>query len=191
MISKWTLPTSLELNGVGFSIRTDYRDILTILQAFNDPDLPDEAKYMVMLQILYEDDIPEDLIEEAVKKGVAFIDMGNEEDVNHPQPRVMDWEQDASMIVSAINKVAGCEIRAFQYLHWWTFLGYYMEIGEGIFSQVINIRTKRAKGQKLEKWERDFERENKEIVRLKKAVSEEEQALINEEKAAVAALFGE
>ena len=48
-----------------------------------------------------------------------------------------------------------------QYLHWWTFLGAYMEIGESLFSQILSVRMKKAKGKKLEDWEREFYKENK------------------------------
>ena len=64
-------------------------------------------------------------------------------------------------------------------MHWWTFLGYFSEIGEGLFSQVINIRTKKSKGKKLEKWEREFYNEHKEMIDLKRVISAEEQAEID------------
>ena len=186
----WTLPTSLDIGGVGFSIRSDFRDILTILKAYNDPDLPDDAKHIVMLQILYEDyeKITEDDVVEAIEKGIDFIDQGKKED--HPRPPVMDWESDADIIVPAINKVAGCEVRSLPYLHWWTFLGYYMEIGEGLFANVLNIRSKKMKGEKLEKWEKEFERDNKDLIVLKRQESEEEKELRAAEKAALDKLLG-
>ena len=53
--------------------------------------------------------------------------------------------------------------------------GYFMEIEDGMFSQVISIRQKKARGKKLEKWEKDFERNNAELVKLKKVVSVEQQ----------------
>ena len=95
------------------------------------------------------------------------------------------WEQDAGMIVPAVNRVAGCEVRALPYLHWWTFLGYYMEIGDGLFAQVLNIRQKKSKGKKLEKWEKEFYRENKKIIDLKKEAKRPEQ-----ETEELRALFG-
>jgi hypothetical protein len=64
-----------------------------------------------------------------------------------------------------------------------------MEIGDSLFSQVVNIRYKRAHGQKLEKWEKDFERENKNIVRLKKRLTDEEQAEYDAEIAALKELI--
>ena len=63
-----------------------------------------------------------------------------------------------------------------QYLHWWTFLGAYMEIGESLFSQILNVRIKKAKGKKLDDWERDFYKENKNLIDLDVKYTEEEQA---------------
>lgn len=71
------------------------------------------------------------------------------------------------------------EVRSVPYLHWWTFMGYFMEIGDGLVSQVWAIRQKRSKGKKLEKWEKEFERSNPELVKLKKVYSEKQQKEIN------------
>lgn len=186
----WQLPESLKIGDSFFRIRTDYRDILKIFDAYNDPDLPMDAKTYVMMKIIYPDfeKIPENLIQEAADKAVEFINNGQADD-GKKKPRLMDWEQDADILIPAINKVAGREIRAVDYIHWWTFLGYYMEIGDSLFSQVVNIRYKRAHGQKLEKWEKDFERENKNIVRLKKRLTDEEQAEYDAEIAALKELI--
>ena len=92
------------------------------------------------------------------------------------KPRLMDWEQDGDMIVPAVNKVAGKEIRAVPYMHWWTFFGYFMESGECLFNTVVGIRSKKAKGEKLDKWEKKFYQENKNIIDIKTRLSDEEQA---------------
>lgn len=175
-MSAWDLPVSLEIGGTGFSIRTDFRDILYILECFNNPNYLDEAKQLIMLEVLYKDykDIPVERYEEALTKAKEFIDMGMAEDKNKRKPTLMDWEQDAPLIIPGINKVLGQEVRSLPYLHWWTFLSAYMEIGEGIFSSVINIRQKKSKGKKLEKYEQEFYKENKHIIDLKRKESDEE-----------------
>lgn len=160
------LPTSLEVNGKQYDIRTDYRDCLLIMQAFNDVDLTDYDKLQITIQILY-CEIPED-IEEAYNKAIWFLDCGDT--VNKPYSRkpLYDFEQDEQMIFSAINKVADKEVRAVEYMHWWTFIGYFSEIGESQFSTVVHIRDKKQKGKKLEKWEQDYYRNNKDIIDLKR-----------------------
>lgn len=183
------LPRMLCVNGIEYDIRTDFRDILKIVAAFSDPDLEDNEKVYVCLFILYEDfnAIPRCDYEEAFKEAIRFIDHsvdGGED--GRTTPRVMDWEQDEAILFPAINKVAGFETRSAEYVHWWTFMGYYMEISEGVFSNVLSIRLKKAKGKKLEKWEREFWNSNKGICALKTKLSEEEQA----EKDRLNALLG-
>jgi hypothetical protein len=92
----------------------------------------------------------------------------------------MDWEQDAPLIMPAINKVAGREVRAVEYMHWWTFLGLYMEIGESQFATVINIRQKLQKKKPLEKHEKEYYRQNKAVVDLKKKISSEDLDALDE-----------
>jgi len=174
------LPTTLKINGVDRAIRSDFRVALLIFQAYNDPELSDLEKTWVMLDCLYEnlEDIPSEDIEEACKQAVWFLDGGMvHEDSNYKKSKkVIDWEQDEQMIFSAVNKVAGKETRAAEYVHWWTFLGYFNEIGEGLLTAVINIRQKKNKGKKLEKYEQEFYRENKALIDIKKRLSAEEQA---------------
>lgn len=171
----WELPTSIVVGGISYDIRTDFRAILDILKTFNDPDYENDEKWIVALTILFInfDDMPPNDYEEAMEKTIEFIDMGIKDD-GKQKPHTMDWEQDAPVIIPSINRVLGKEIRAMQYLHWWTFLGAYMEIGESLFSQILNIRLKKAKGQKLEKWEREFYKENKTLIDLDVKYSSEE-----------------
>lgn len=119
--------------------------------------------------------LPADDYEEAFQAAAHFIDCGRDwQDSPKKSPRVMDWEQDKSILFPAINKAAGLEVRTVPYMHWWTFMGYYMEISEGVFSTILSLRQKRAKGKKLEKWEQEFWQQNKDICVLKKRLSQEE-----------------
>lgn len=192
----WKLPTSLHVGGTNYKIRTDYRVILDILAAMNDPDILDPGmtedekqaeKVLTMLQILYIDfdRMPPSDWKEASEKACEFIDCGIRDD-GTPKPRLMDWEQDAPIIVPAVNKVCNFDIRSVKYMHWWTFFGYYMEIGECMLSTVVSIRDKKRRGKKLEKWEQEFYRNNKHIVdlRIKKTERSEE------EKEELRKLFG-
>lgn len=171
------LPTSLKVNEKEYKIRSDFRVALLIFEAFNDPNLNDHEKILVCVNCLFED-VPDD-ITEAYKSAVQYLNGGETERASVNKRKVFDWKQDEKIIFSAVNKVAGKEVRLEKYMHWWTFLGYFSEIGEGLFSQVVNIRIKRSKGRKLEKYEQEFYRENKEIIDLKKTYSDDEQAEIN------------
>lgn len=177
------LPTRLDVNGKSYAIRTDMKDVLKILQAFGDPELKDEEKVYICLVILYRDfdEMPQSDYEAAYKAAAEFIDCGlhSGTDKGRPTPRTMDWEQDAPILFPAINRVAGCEVRSIPHLHWWTFMGYFMEIHDGTFAQVMALRSKKAKGKKLEKWEREFWGANKDLCVLKVKRSAEEQAEID------------
>ena len=175
MIGK--LPTTLDIDEKEYKIRTDYRIVLTIFEAFNDVELKDNEKIYVMLELLYEK--KPDNLEEAIKQANWFLDGGKQYEEFNKTKKVMDWEQDESIIFSAVNKVAGCETREKEYIHWWTFLGYFSEIGEGLFSTVINIRQKKNRGKKLEKYEQEFYRNNKQLIDLKQKYTTEEQTEID------------
>ena len=183
MGNAWSFPTSLNVGGVDYEIRTDYSAVLDLFTALNDPELQNESEELTayaqtqcILQIMFPqcDDIPEEHIQEALQKVSEFIDMGIRDE--QKKPKTMDWEQDAPIIIPAVNKVLNTEIRAQNYIHWWTFLGAYMEIGESLFSNVVSIRQKKAKGQPLDKWEKEFYKENKTLIDLKEKYTEEELA---------------
>lgn len=190
------LPEYLVVGAVDYPIRFDYRNVLQVFEAFQDPELSQEEKWIVAIYLMFEDflcadDVFEAVengfdIEEAVKQIVWFISAGKEQGESKELP-VYDWAQDEQMIFSAVNKVAGRETRAEDYIHWWTFLGYFNEIGEGDFSFVVGIRNKLNQGKKLEKYEREYLSKHKDIVRIRKRLTEEEkkeeeayQALLDE-----------
>ena len=173
-MNAYYLPNSLSIGGQKYALRSDFRAVLDVLIAFNDPELDDYAKQRVMLEILLPEwqNIPREHLQEACTKLVQFIDCGQKDD-GKDHPRVIDWEHDAGIIIPAVNSVAHTEIRAVPHLHWWTFFGYFMEIRESLFSNVLSIRQKKAKGKKLEKWEQDFYKENRAIIDFKTPDTEE------------------
>ena len=197
MVNHWELPTSISVNNTEYAIRTDYRAVMDILTAFSDKEMLGESedetniiRALLILNILFVDEVKPEDQNEAIKKAIEFIDMGIESSRDVKKPTLMDWEQDAPLIIPAINKVLGREIRADKYMHWWTFLSAYMEIGECSFTHIINIRDKKAKGKKLEKWELEYIQEHKDIVLLREKFTEKEQLEREAEKNAVNELLG-
>jgi hypothetical protein len=174
MMDAYDLPTSLTIGEVDYSIRFGWRAVMDIFAALNDPDLDEEMKTEAMCSILYPDwlQIPLRHRQEAIQKACDFLDCGVKPDGKH-RPRTMDWTQDAALIIPAVNAVANREIRMDPNIHWWTFFGWYMAVGEGLFASVLHIRQKKAKGKKLEKHEEEFYRDNRHLIELRKAESEE------------------
>ena len=183
----YDLPRFVEFGGKRWSIRTDFRDVLTILEAFDDPNLTDAEKAFVCLHNLYRDfgKISQEQAQAAFDAALRFIDRGQEP--GKPGPRTMDWTQDAPIIFPAVNAVAGCEVRSKKYLHWWTFCGYFMEIKDSTCATVFALRNKKAKRKKLEKWEKDYWNENADLCRLKTRLTDAEK---EEEERAKALLGG-
>ena len=180
------LPTSLDVGGKSWAINSDFRDVLRTLTAFEDPDVSDEEKAFICLHNTYPDldDMPRGDLQAAFDAAVAFIDHGSV-DSGRPSPRTMDWTQDANLIFPAVNKVAGLEVRGVEYMHWWTFMGYFMEIKDTTYATILGLRGKKARGKKLEKDEKEFWNHNRGICELKKRYTEEEIAEIERLKALV------
>lgn len=165
----YELPISIEVNGREYKIRNraDYRMILSCFDALNDEELTPYERTMAALIIFYEDfneldDVADwkDL-DEGIQKMYDFFNCNQPEiKQSHNSYNLIDWNADANLICSAINVVAQKEIRAEKYMHWFTFFGYYMAIGECVLTSIITIRYKIASGTKLEKHEQKFKEEN-------------------------------
>lgn len=163
------IPISLEVGGEQLSIRNngDYRVVLDCFSALNDVELTKEERVYSALIIFYEKfNTLEDLtafsnLNEAVKKMYWFFNCGDDKGVGAKKHRkLIDWEGDSQLIASAVNKVANTEIRALPYLHWWTFMGYYLAIGESPLATIVGIRSKISENKKLEKYEQKFKNDN-------------------------------
>ena len=159
----WDLPVSVEIDGKKHKIREscDYRVVLDVICALNDDDLTDEQKVKCALFIFYDDAEQIQDFETAIKEMFRIINNGEEESCGGNSVKLMDWEHDFQQIAPPISRVLGYDIRTpNKYVHWYTFLGGYMEIGECTFSTIISIRKKRYGGKKLEKWEEEYIKEH-------------------------------
>lgn len=177
----YELPTSLEICGTDYAIRSDYRVALDALTIFADCELSREQMLLAALDIFYPDFItmPNEHLQEATEKMIWFLDCGDEGD-NRKRPKLMDWEQDFQYIVAPINRVVGCEIRSLSYLHWWSFISAYYEIGDCMFAHIVRIRKLKSQGKQLDKTDREFYRDNRRMIDLKHKYSESEKALLSE-----------
>lgn len=179
----YSLPTSVEIDGVECEFNSDYRDILYIFKALNDPDLLDSERILVALNLFYTDKCYTINIESAVKEMFNFISQSSGEEkhsnTEHPKP-LYDWEQDFNIIIAPINRILGYDVRGKDYIHWWTFLSAFMEIGECTFSTYVAIRDKLNRGKKLEKYEEKILKDNRDKVILKQKVDSATQSLMDE-----------
>ena len=142
--------------------------VLDCFAILNDVELTDSERKLACLLVFIQDfntledvlSISEDELALLINNIFLFFNCGQSDTGPRMNYRVIDWEQDSQLISAAVNKVAGKEIRAEQYIHWWTFMGYFNTIGEGALSTIVGIRNKIARGKPLEKHERVFRMEN-------------------------------
>ena len=176
----YDLPTTAEICGKKYEIRSDYRAALDILTCLTDPELTPEERTIVALDIFYPDmtSIPENALQAAIDYMVWFLNCGDEGD-NRKRPKLMDWEQDFQYIVAPINRVIGQEVRAMPYLHFWTFISAYYELGDCMFAQIVRIRNLKAKGKKLDKADQEFYRENRRLIDIKQKYTEADDLAIS------------
>lgn len=182
----YSLQTTISVNQASFGItdKGDFRMVLDCFRALNDDELSDTEKMYACLIIFYEDinDIEDldkyaDYIEELQTEMMKFFNGGEDEPQGAKSNyRLIDWDKDSNLICSAINNVANTEIRTLEYLHWWTFLGYYLAVGECALSTVVNIRQKIAKDIKLEDYEKKFRKENPEYFNIDLRSAEQKEA---------------
>lgn len=164
------LPVTLNIGGVDYEIYTDFRSIITILCAYNDPEIPAQTANYVLINNLFVCDISEITdYEEALKQAIWFVDGGKEYKEPENSPKLMDWEQDYDFIISAVDKNLNTAetVLDLEYMHWWTFLRKFSERKETRLDTLIGIREKLIKGEKLDKHEKEILRENRDIIILK------------------------
>lgn len=173
------LPTTLTVGGEEYAIRSDYRAALDIFLALTDAELDDYNRAMEALEILYVDEIPQEHLQEALEKCFWYL-RGGEDERQSKHGRLVSWTQDFNIIASPISKNVGQDIRGMEYLHWWSFLSAYMSIGDCLFAQVVRIRDLKARGKKLDKLDREFYRQNRDLIDIKIEETEAEKQILKD-----------
>jgi len=173
----YSLQTSVQIGQASFEIRNkgDFRMVLDCFSALNDEELNVPERIYAALIIFYKDfndlsdivKVDEETLPELQKAMMRFFNGGQDTQENKTSNfKLFDWDKDSNLICAAINNVAKQEVRALDYLHWWTFLGYYMSVSDSLLTTVISIRYKMAHHEKLEKHERKFKAENPEYFNI-------------------------
>ena len=165
----YEIPTTITVNEQEYPIRCngDYRMVLDCFSCLNDVELTEQERGIACLMIFYEDfneiedfaGVPSETITELTQKMYKFFEC-EENPVHTTQFKLLDWKKDSQLIASAVNKVAQTEVRSVEYMHWWTFMGYFSEVGESVLSLVVGIRNKIKRSKKLAKYEAEFKKNN-------------------------------
>ena len=185
----YSLPTKTNIGGKAYNIskQGDYRMVIDCFKALNDCELSQSFRYIAALMIFYEDinsieDVKKLTSEEyanLINGMFDFFNAGQTTAGIQSRHKLIDWNADSQLICAAVNNAAKMEVRSVEYMHWWTFLGHYMSVGDSLLATVVGIRDKIAHGKKLEKYEEKFKKDNPHYFNWEMRTAEE----IAEEKA--------
>lgn len=142
-------PTSVEINGKEYALNTDFRVGLKCILAWEDPELTAREKTLVMLRLLYKE-IPPDT-QKACELAVYFLNCGEEKDdgeaAESPVRRVYSFTKDAKYIYSAIRQTHGIDLETVEYLHWWKFCYFFLDLDpDCMFQQMLHLRQQKQRG---------------------------------------------
>lgn len=147
-------PTKIKVNDKILKINSDFRNCLKIIEAFEDEELFDEEKILILLKRLYVDEIENEDIEDAYKKGIKFLDLGEESKNEITNKRIYTFTKDSNYIYTGIRQAHNIDLNSIDYLHWWNFVYLFLDIGqECMFNQIIYYRRRKNEG-KLTKEEK-------------------------------------
>lgn len=148
-------PTKIKVNNKILSINSDFRNCIKIIEAFEDEDLFDEEKYLILIKRLYVDEVEDDCLQEAIIKGIKFLDLGEENKNNEENvKRLYSFTKDDNYIYTGIRQSHNIDLNSIDYLHWWNFVYLFLDIGQDcMFNQLVYYRKRKNEG-KLTKEER-------------------------------------
>ena len=167
----WQLPKQATIGGKTYGIYADFRDVLQMVGYLDDPALPVWLRWKIALRLFYDAPIPYEHQKEAMEYLEEFLCCGRQ---GTQSAKRLDWKLDSDLILSDVNKVACCEIRQLPFVHWWTFMAWFHAIGPGQLSTVVGIRDKLARGIKLESWEQEYYRQNRDRIQMRQPLSAQE-----------------
>ena len=139
-----TLPVAVEIEGKEFAINTDFRECLKVVMAFEDDEITNFEKQMILLQVMYP--VRPDDTEKAIEMAVKFLDGGIEsglEQSDEKPVRLFSWAKDANYIFAAFKQTHGIDLDIEKDMHWWKFVALFMDLGsETFFQNLIGLRKR-------------------------------------------------
>lgn len=141
-------PKKIRIKDKIYKINSDFRNCIKIIQAFEDEELYDEEKYLILIKRLYVEEIPTEYLEEAIIKGIKFLDLGEESEKNEENiKRLYSFSKDNTYIYTGIRQSHNIDLNSIGYLHWWNFVYLFLDIGQDcMFNQLIYYRQRKNEG---------------------------------------------
>ena len=141
------LPTKVEIDGIEYNINTDFRYWINYTLLLEDNSFTEEEKILTILQLVFVDNIPENL-QEAFEKIKWFYNCGEEIKSNVSKPigkskndKIFDYEYDANYIYSAFMTQYHIDLQDIN-LHWWKFQALFKALDDNLlFSKIQKYRA--------------------------------------------------
>lgn len=156
-------PEAVRVSGEVYSIRSDFKTALRIMQAFEDENLTALEKQAVMIDLLFPN-VPPDLYG-AQKAALKFLDCGKTRDAEKAAGRVYSFTKDGQFIYSAFLQTYGVDLQTAD-MHWWKFVAMFNDLSEDTtFEKIRMLRDRHNRG-RLTKEERAVWFECRELLDL-------------------------
>lgn len=141
-------PTKIKVNNKILNINSDFRNCIKIIEAFEDDELFDEEKYLILIKQLYIDEVENEDLEEAIRKGIKFLDLGEENESGEENvKRLYSFSKDDNYIYTGIRQSHNIDLNSIEYLHWWNFVYLFLDIGQDcMFNQLVYYRKRKNEG---------------------------------------------
>ena len=167
------LPIGLEIDGIEYNINTDFRYWINYTLVLQDDTLTEEEKILTILQLVFIDNIPENL-QEAFEKIKWFYNCGEEIRASNSKPigenkaeKIFNYEHDANYIYSAFMTQYHIDLQDVD-LHWWKFQSLFRALDDNLlFSKIKKYRAIDLKDIKDSK-EKAFYKKMKKLYALPK-----------------------
>ena len=103
----FSLPSTVEIAGQSYPVRTDYRVILEILVMLDDPDLTDGDKTEALIRMFYVNRPSDE--ENALAAFIGFVDPRSQRRAQRSgsSSHIIDWSQDFDLMVAPVNHILG------------------------------------------------------------------------------------
>lgn len=143
------LPTAVVVGGQPRQVRWQWRPCMRILTAWEDGALTEGEKQQLTLELFYPQ-LPEPPHRvEALEQAVRFLNGGQTAVAGNGeagQERLYSFTQDGPFIYAAFRSCHGIDLGETP-LHWWSFCGLFMELGEDCtFCRLVSLRQRRRQG---------------------------------------------
>ncbi|MEA4875398.1 Gp15 family bacteriophage protein [Anaerorhabdus sp.] len=113
-------PNEVIINEVAYTIESNFKEILKVLQLHNDNAFSEEEKILNSISLFYKTEIPHNF-QEAYNEMLNFIKMYSTDEQNQTKsPSILDYEIDNRMIYSAFKQNYRIDLNK-ENIHWYEF----------------------------------------------------------------------